>query len=269
MNEKGSKSFRLAAGLSAIKWLSLAVTTVAVAGLLAYLETCESSKELGTKAAQTAQGVRESVKELSGIAERFKTGTITTTFRESLPEIASTRGDVLELATAHCTETFSRTDSRTAFWGWFPLGTTVSRIRVPVTFRYHLRLSDGWRLATKGNVCIVLAPTIRPSLPPAIHTDRMETSTAAGWARFNKEQNLAELEKALTPALSARAADPHHRRAVREACRESVRDFVAKWLMREGCWRTDRFTSVVVLFADEVSVRSDEELEAYCAGKTF
>ena len=46
-------------------------------------------------------------------------------------------------------------------WGKISLGKTVSSIGVPVTFRYHLRLSDPWRLAAKDHVCVVLPPPRR------------------------------------------------------------------------------------------------------------
>jgi len=140
------------------------------------------------------------------------------------------------------------------------LGTTVAEIRVPVSFRYHLRLSDPWRLAARDQVCLVLAPRIRPSLPPAIHTAEMERRAESGWARFDKNDQLDELERSMTPTLEQRARDPAHVQLVREACRQSVAAFVKKWLLREGQWRSDRFTSIVVVFPDEASVSADQEL---------
>jgi len=141
------------------------------------------------------------------------------------------------------------------------LGDTVSEIRAPVTYRYHVRLSETWRLASRGNVCMVLAPVIQPSLPPAIHTDQMEKKSVNGWARFNKEDNLTELEKSMTPTLSARARNPAHMGLVRAACRQSVAEFVKKWLMKEDHWRSDRFSAIVVVFPDEGKFDSDEALE--------
>jgi hypothetical protein len=247
----------------ALAWLSAAAVAIAALATVAYLKTCESSKALGTKAVEATKEVKEAVQELGGLAAKFKTGTISHTFAETIPQITPTHGDVLELATVRCQESFKQTDSMTGLWGLLPMGTTVSEIRVPVTFRYHLRLSDQWRLASKDKVCVVLAPAIRASLPPAIHTDAMEKSTANGWLRWSKDENLAELEGKLTPRLTTRASDADHQRAVREACRQSVRDFVINWLLREEQWRQDRFTSVIVLFPDEVAVGSDDDLERY------
>src|SRR5206468_3386857 len=94
------------------------------------------------------------------------------------------------------------------------LGTTVSEIRVPATFRYHLRLSDPWRLATHGNVCIVRCPAIRPSLPPATDTTQMQKRSESGWAQFNQNENLAELERS-----SQRGWQARHRIVFRGATR--------------------------------------------------
>ena len=203
-----------------------------------------------------------------GIAEKFKTGTITHTFREGIPEITTTHGDVLEVATSRNDETFTRSDSKKILWNALYLGTTVSEIRVPSTFRYHIRLSDAWRLASSNNVCIVQAPSIRASLPTAIQTDQMEKSTSSGWARFDKNDNLGALERSITPELDQRASDAQHINLIREACRQSIADFVKKWLMKEDHWRNDRFSSIVVKFPDEANINSDEDLEQYTYAAT-
>ena len=230
--------------------IAAVVVILAALALFAYLKTARGIKQTVDKVIETAPA----------IARNFMTGNITHTFRESLPQITSTKGDILELAVYRCDETFKRTDEKWTGWGWVYLGTTVAEIRVPVSFRYHLRLSDTWRLAARGQVCLVLAPPIRPSLPPAIHTAEMERRAESGWARFDKNAQLEALERSMTPALEQRAADPAHLQLVREACRHSVAEFVKKWLMREGQWKRDRFTSIVVLFPDEANVTSDEDL---------
>jgi len=230
--------------------IAAALVIIAAFALIAYLKMVRGVKETVDRVIDTAPR----------IARNFLTGNITHTFRESIPQITSTQGDILELAVFQCDETFKRTDEKWAGWGWVYLGTTVAEIRVPVSFRYHLRLSDPWRLATRDQVCLVLAPQIRPSLPPAIHTADMERRAESGWARFDKNDQLDVLERSMTPTLEERAGDTAHVQLVREACRQSVAGFVKKWLMREGQWRSDRFTSIVVLFPDEAAVPSDQDL---------
>ncbi len=239
--------------------LIFAATTIIIVVILlvAYLKTTHDIKETVNKGMSLLE---KAVDKAPEIARNFKTGNITHTFRESLPQLSPTGGDVLELAVSRSDETFSRTDERRIGWDLISLGKTVVEIRVPVTFRYHLRLSDTWRLASRDHVCVVLAPQIRPSLPPAIDTAGMEKRAESGWARFDKNEKLDELEKSLTASLEKRAMDPGHMQLAREACRQSVAEFVKKWLMKEEYWSKDRFSAIIVVFPDEIHVTSDQEL---------
>lgn len=194
---------------------------------------------------------------MGGLAGKFRQQTITETFLSALPTLARTPGGTLELATATSTETLTRTDEKTIAWDMIYLGKTVSEISVPVTYRYHLNLRDAWKLEVSGSTCIVRAPAIRPTLPPAIHTDRMQKRSAAGWARFDAAEQLAELERSLTPRLARHAADPRRLALVREECRKTVGEFVRDWLLREDHWRRDRFTSIKVVFADEPETKPE------------
>jgi hypothetical protein len=234
------------------------VVVLVALGLAAVMLTAKAPLDTANDVVHVVHSVATN---LPNIAERFKTGTITHTFHTSLPEIHGTGGDILELAVSESEETFQRTDSRSVFWNSVYLGTTTSEVRVPVTFRYHLRLSDPWRLSARDQVCLVLAPSIRPSLPPAIHTDRMVKRTERGWARFNESENLTKLERSLTPTLNQRASDPARMNLIRENCRHSVAAFVRRWLMREDHWRTDRFTAITVVFADELPAQPEPDLE--------
>ena len=58
------------------------------------------------------------------------------------------------------------------------------------------------------------------------------------------------------PAKRTRIADPFgsmypgdskHIKLVGEAGRQSVADFVTKWLIKEDCWRSDQFHPIVVM----------------------
>lgn len=194
---------------------------------------------------------------MTGIASRFRQQHITETFIAALPTIARTPGGALELATATATETLTRADERTIAWDMIYLGKSVSEISVPVTYRYHLNLRDPWRIDVSGSTCVVHAPAIRPSLPPAIHTDQMRKRSEAGWARFDVKDQMAELERSLTPRLMRHAGDPRHLALVREDCRQTVAEFVRDWLLKEDHWRKERFNAIKVVFADEKDLKSE------------
>ena len=191
------------------------------------------------------------VEGITGFGEGFRTATITTTFTAALPRFAPDDSLKLELAAVEAVETFTRTDDRRIFYDLLPLGTTVSEIRVPVTYRYHLRLDDPWRLEVTDHTCVVHAPPIRPTLPPAIDTARLEKRSSSGWLRFDESDRMDELERELTALLSRRAGDPDTVDLVRETCRRRVAEFVRTWLLAEDQWEADRFRAITVVFADD------------------
>jgi hypothetical protein len=225
--------------LLSLRW-PVALVAMGLIALIGYIWTVRSTKEVGAQ--------------LGRIAEQFHSGTITHRFLAAIPELSSAGTGLLELATAQMTETFSRSEEKRIFWDWIYLGETVTEIRVPVTYRYHVRLADPWRLEISGQTCVVHAPSLRPSLPPAIHTEKMEKKTERGWLGSDADQQMTDLEKSITPTLEAYARDKHHLDFVREECRKTLAEFVKRWLLKEDFWRSDRFHTIVVLFEEEGSV---------------
>jgi hypothetical protein len=224
------------------------VVLLALLVLVAVHQLRETARDGGRAAVETVRAVGSGAAEIAG---RFASGTITTTFIAAIPRLVSDNGTLLELAAFEATETLARADDRRIFFDMVPLGTTVTEIRVPVTYRYHLRLDETWRLEVADGVCVVRAPSIRPTLPPAIHTDRLEKRSESAWLRFDEDEQMETLERSITPTLSRRAGDPDHIALVRESCRRRVEDFVRSWLLLEDQWGPGRFTHVQVIFADE------------------
>jgi len=162
--------------------------------------------------------------------------------------VMPTAGGRLEVATVRVRESFTRTDSRVLF-DFLDLGTTVSEVRVDATYRYHVEMARAWPLRIAGKTCLVRAGPVRPTLPVAFDSATVERRTAAGWARFNKAENLRALESSLTALLAERA--PNYRQQAQEAGRAVVAEFVLEWLVREQQWRRDPEHRVVVVFADD------------------
>jgi hypothetical protein len=187
----------------------------------------------------------------------FTNENLTGRFISAIPELTQELN--LELATATFNETFTRKSEQTTLWGLIDLGTSIVQVQVPVTYRYHLCLRDSWHLELKHRRLVVHAPVIKPSLPPAIHTDQLTTMTVRGWARGSTTSLLAQLQQSLTPTLSEFAGDVRHLELVRPQCRASVAEFVQLWLEREG--HAARFTTIVVLFADETKQINNQPKE--------
>jgi hypothetical protein len=165
------------------------------------------------------------------------------------PVVMRTKGGLLEVATVRALERFTREDSRD-FWG-IDLGTTVSQIQAPVTYRFHIEMAREWPIEIRGRTAIARAPAIKPSLPVAFDTTLMEKYTRAGWARFNKEENLEALERSMTPMLAERAAGEAYRGLAEDAARKTIAEFITIWLLKETDWKRDPLYKVVVLFPGE------------------
>lgn len=190
---------------------------------------------------------------LGQLARGLLAGNVTETFLAAIPTVAPNSGGALEVSVAESVESLTRSDERRAFWDLVALGTTTVEIRVPVTYRYHVRLDESWTVEIEDGFCRVLAPALRPSLPPAIHTDRIERRSEADWLRFDAAEQLAALERQLTPRLSTLAADPRHLALVREPSRQAVARFVRAWLLTQAAWGPERVRAIQVRFADERS----------------
>jgi hypothetical protein len=179
----------------------------------------------------------------------FRTETTLKT-EEILLEMGRTHGDILEVASPMKTmETFSKADARFAAWGWVYLGTATSEIKVPATYRFHIKLSEMKQARLDDSVLIVTAPVIHPSLPVAFDTSKVEKKTDGTWLRFDAAQQLADLEKSVTPALAARAQG--HVNTVRENARRDIEEFVQKWIVEAHPEYREHIKAVKVIFPGE------------------
>ncbi len=176
---------------------------------------------------------------------------ITTRFMESLVEVKGNHGDVLEVATYQGSTFFSESDKLdTAVLGIpVPLGTTEAFLMVPVTYRFHVLLSDRWQIRSTPETVTVIAPEIRPSLPPAPDISRMEIRSERGWARFNRSDVEDRVKATVTGALNIRAYKLARSQVVRDASRKSVESALKHWIP----WLPDqcRDKVFVVRFGDE------------------
>jgi len=226
-------------------WTALALVAAAalVWGFWATLDRFLAAGE------SVAGAPARAARELAAAARGFVTADVTERFVSSLP---TARGAArLELATAETFETISRSDERRAFWDLLPLGTTTVEIRVPVTWRWHVPLDGDWRVVVEEGVLTVDAPALRPSLPPAIHTDGMERRTESTWLRFDAGTQLARLERELTPLLSARAGEPRLMAFGRGAARDALADLALEFTSR--ALPDTEIRAVVVRFEGETA----------------
>ncbi len=225
------------AGLSLLPspWTSfglLAFVGIAIAGIAG----------LGKKVRWTSSSTKEDLPDL-----RFDEEHITHTFIASLPKLTEKMS--LEVASSKQTEVFEKSHSR-RFLG-IDLGTNSARLTVPVTYHFHIRLCDPWKLQVSGDMLVVFAPPVRCSVPPAIHTDEIHQNLSRGWARSAPGDLAQELYHDLTPTLTQFANDERRIEWVRDTCRRQVAEFIRRWLAGENRWRPGKFTAIQVRFANE------------------
>ena len=140
---------------------------------------------------------------LRAALERLLVGTVGRAALVEVPVVMRTKGGLLEVAALNTQETLQKSDNKRLLG--IPLGETTSRIDVRATYRYHIELAREWRLRVKGTTATVHAPDIKATIPVSIDTASIRKETKSGWARFDKNENLAALEKGITETLNQKA----------------------------------------------------------------
>ena len=183
--------------------------------------------------------------------EGFKPKQVINTFSEWRDlQIEGNEGNILEVATATSTEEFSRETNFEMFGKILPIS-TLSKIDVPATYRYHIDLTGEWVMEADQNRLIVTPPPLQPSLPIAYDSAKMKKTNPEGWSKFLASSNMSELEKSITASLEERARDPLTIRKVEEEARTSIAKFLQSWLTSKEEWKEGHFEEIVVCFEGE------------------
>jgi hypothetical protein len=163
--------------------------------------------------------------------------------------VMRTPGGLLEVSTITAEERFDSTTTHTVLG--VPVGKTVAQVRVPAVYRYHIPLAKDWTFRSTGNTLVVIAPPVRPSLPVAINTAKLETFSSGIWSPLTGNDAVAALQKSITATLAAKASTPDLLKLQREAARQTVTEFVQKWVVQQPRWQGVKGPTVFVFFEDE------------------
>lgn len=164
--------------------------------------------------------------------------------------VMRTPGGLLEVSRITATEQFDKKFIYTLVG--LQVGETVAHIRVPATYRYHIELAPEWEVYRNGDVFKVITPPVKPSLPVAVNLARMEKDVGGTWylVPFNEQQDLDALEREITGVLAERAGSDAYLRLQQDAARDTVTEFVQKWLVTQREWQEARQPTVEVVFAE-------------------
>lgn len=166
-------------------------------------------------------------------------------------EVIRTKGGLLEVSALKSTETFQSTRDHALFFGLGHIGSTVTQIRAPAVFKYHIELAPEWKVTLRDKTFIVVAPAVKPSLPVAIDTAKLERFSSGTWSFFTGRNELDILQRSITQTLAAKAVTPSYIEYQRSVARQTVTEFVQKWLVSQSKWKSAEGYSVRVFFADE------------------
>ena len=163
--------------------------------------------------------------------------------------VMRTPGGLLEVSTITAEERFDSTTGYTVLG--VPVGKTVAQIKVPAVYRYHIPLARDWDFRISGRTLIVVAPPARPSLPVAIDTGKLASFSSGIWSPITGTDAVGALQKSITLKLAEKAASPQLLLLQREAARQTVSEFVQKWVVDQPRWKGVKPPTVFVFFEDE------------------
>lgn len=165
-------------------------------------------------------------------------------------EVIHTNGGLLQVSTIKAVESFQATKDHHIL-GLIPMGETVTLIRVPAVFHYHIELAPEWKVLVIGKTLIVVAPIVRPTLPIAIDTSRLQRFSSGTWSVFTGRTELDLLQRSITQTLAVKAYTSSYLQYQRETARKTVVQFVEKWLITQERFKVGGPYAVRVYFADE------------------
>ena len=161
-----------------------------------------------------------------------------------------TEGGLLEVSKFQMTEQFDEKFAYTVLGR--KVGETVAHIRVPATYRYHIKLGSKWKIIRTDDVFTVITPPVEPSLPVAVDLKRMEEDSGGTWilVPFNEDEDLKALRSEITGVLAEKAQSAAYRRLQREDARKTVTEFVQKWLVTQQAWKVAEKPKIEVVFGE-------------------
>jgi hypothetical protein len=122
---------------------------------------------------------------------------------------------------------------------------------VRAVFRYHVELAPNWKVLLRDKTFIVISPPVKASLPVAIDTATLQAESNGTWSILTGQSHIDELQRSITQNLAAKAMSPSYVNFQREAARQGLREFVAKWLVTQEQWKAASKYPIRVFFSDE------------------
>jgi hypothetical protein len=163
--------------------------------------------------------------------------------------VMRTEGGMLEVSKVRANEVFDgKYANEFLFMSFEP---TVARIRVPAVYTYRIPLAKEWKVLRFGQDFAVVAPKVEPALPVAVDLRKMEKNAFGTWSIFTGTDSLDATQRAITTKLALKARSRAYITLQRDYARQTVAEFVRKWLVTQKQYEHVDPDRVHVFFADE------------------
>ena len=123
----------------------------------------------------------------------------------------------------------------------------MGHVSIAITY-----LGPDWTVLLRDRTFIVVSPPVTPSLPVAIDTGKLEAESSGRWSIFTGGRRIEELQRSITESLAAEANSPALLQLQREVARQTLKEFVAKWLITQERWMNSSSYAIQVFSADEL-----------------
>jgi hypothetical protein len=168
------------------------------------------------------------------------------------PVVLRTNGGLLEVATLKHRRTFNLTNTATVLGYKVPFCREKASYTADTYITYRVRLAKRWDAEYRNQHLYVTAPRIEPALPVAFDTSRLKATLDS--CRFVPSMDTqAELLRSISGRLKKDALDPQRIAYVKDhgkdgSARDTVREFVEKWLVTQRGYNIPKGTPIDVAF---------------------
>lgn len=171
------------------------------------------------------------------------------------PVVVRTNGGLLEVATLKHRRTFNLTNAITVLGYRVPFCREKASYTADTYITYRVRLAKRWEADYRNQHLYVTAPRIEPALPVAFDTSRLKATLDS--CRFVPSMDTqADLLRSISGRLKKDALDPERIAYVMDhgkdgSARDTVREFVEKWLISQRGYEIPKGTPIDVAFVGE------------------
>lgn len=167
-----------------------------------------------------------------------------------VPVVIRTNGGMLEVAKVKHRRTFNLTQVLTLAGIQVPFCKASASYTVDTHVTYRVELARHWTVSYRDRRLRVTAPKLEPALPVAFDTSGMGTTLQQ--CPMIPRGTQDDLLRSISGQLAKDARHPRYVSLARnQGARETVREFVQKWLITQRSYDIPRNTPIDVVFDDE------------------